>query len=156
MPEDSLNTCEPFTFMGYQKDQLTLQKYMTRKYRSIMNKRSKILISLSAIALMITFIHNPKRSPSNQIPKLLMQTFHSPLPTRVKENICKFAPNYRHIFFNNQEAELFLLKHFPLNVTSRFQNLTQGAHKADLFRYCWLYINGGVYLDVDVGILSSS
>ena len=30
-----------------------------------------------------------------------------------------------------------------------------GAHKADLFRYYYLYINGGVYIDSDLMITTN-
>jgi len=33
-------------------------------------------------------------------------------------------------------------------VLARFQSLKVGAHKADVFRYCYLRIHGGIYMDV--------
>ena len=34
-----------------------------------------------------------------------------------------------------------------------FNSFKKGAHKADLFRLCWLYKNGGVYIDIDTDIV---
>ena len=31
----------------------------------------------------------------------------------------------------------------------------RGAHKADLFRLCWLYKYGGIYIDIDIEIIKS-
>ncbi len=35
-------------------------------------------------------------------------------------------------------------------ITNSFWILYPGAYKADLFRYCILFIHGGIYADVDV------
>lgn len=40
--------------------------------------------------------------------------------------------------------------HFPSEVLEAFDILIPGAFKADLFRYCVLFIYGGVYADVDM------
>ena len=52
--------------------------------------------------------------------------------------------------FDDENATLFLRDNFRPEVSARFENLTDGAHKADLFRYAFLYVNGGVWLDADV------
>ena len=33
------------------------------------------------------------------------------------------------------------------NVIEKFYSLQYGEHRADLFRYYFLYLNGGVYMD---------
>jgi mannosyltransferase OCH1-like enzyme len=43
------------------------------------------------------------------------------------------------------------LEEFP-NILNVFNQLEFGQHKADLFRYYYLYINGGVYIDSDAVI----
>jgi mannosyltransferase OCH1-like enzyme len=35
-----------------------------------------------------------------------------------------------------------------VNILNTFDSLIPGAYKADLWRYCVLYINGGIYLDI--------
>ena len=40
---------------------------------------------------------------------------------------------------------------FP-NVISKFYMLNYGEHRADLFRYYFLYVKGGVYMDLDAMI----
>jgi hypothetical protein len=42
-----------------------------------------------------------------------------------------------------------LRQYFPPDVLWSFHKLRPGAFKADLFRYCYLYIHGGVYADLD-------
>jgi mannosyltransferase OCH1-like enzyme len=84
------------------------------------------------------------------IPKLLHQTHSSKnlIPAKVAENIAKFAGDFERIVYDDAEAEAFLEAHFRPIVASTFRALEMGAHKADLFRYCVLYVRGGVYLDI--------
>ena len=98
-------------------------------------------------------------SYSSEIPKVIIQTYFdkSKIPNKVYENIKKFAPDYKHIIYDDEECILFLNKfqqkyiskeytHF--NLVDKFKSFNNGAHKADLFRYCYLYENGGIYLDI--------
>jgi len=41
------------------------------------------------------------------------------------------------------------------NIIEKFNSFKFGAHKSDLFRYYFLYINGGLYIDDDVMIYNS-
>ena len=45
------------------------------------------------------------------------------------------------------EFELDEKKYLISSVKETFRKL-KGAHKADLFRYCYLYKFGGIYLDI--------
>lgn len=87
---------------------------------------------------------------TKMIPKNLFQTYVSKekIPSTVFENILKFAPEYNYYFFDDKQCRDFLYHHFIPKVLNKFDELKKGAHKADLFRYCILYIFGGVYLDV--------
>jgi len=40
------------------------------------------------------------------------------------------------------------LEEFP-NIINHIKSLTKGQHKADIFRYYWLYLNGGIFIDDD-------
>ncbi|KAJ6241063.1 inositol phosphoceramide mannosyltransferase 1 [Anaeramoeba flamelloides] len=85
-----------------------------------------------------------------EIPKILFQTYYakSKIPQKVYENIAKYAPGYKHVIYDDEEGLAFLEKHFDKNVVQAYRKLNMGAHKADLLRYAFLYINGGVYLDI--------
>ncbi|KAJ3430834.1 initiation-specific alpha-16-mannosyltransferase [Anaeramoeba flamelloides] len=85
-----------------------------------------------------------------EIPKILFQTYYakSKIPQKVYENIAKYAPGYKHVIYDDDEGLAFLEKHFDKNVVQAYRKLNMGAHKADLLRYAFLYINGGVYLDI--------
>lgn len=82
--------------------------------------------------------------------KLAFQTYRdkSLIPSKVEENWKEFAPEYTRIVLDDQEAIEFLQRHYSPNVTEKFMSLTNGAHKADLLRYCILYVYGGLYADI--------
>jgi hypothetical protein len=57
---------------------------------------------------------------------------------------------WRHVFYDDATAAEFLQEHFPPQVLEAYHAIQPGAFKADLFRYCVLLIQGGVYADMDV------
>ena len=46
-------------------------------------------------------------------------------------------------------------KNFEKNVIDCYNEIKRPQHRADLFRYCLLYINGGVYIDIDIQMMLS-
>jgi hypothetical protein len=48
----------------------------------------------------------------------------------------------------------FFNENFQPSVAALFNSLKKGAHKADLFRYAMLYINGGLYLDIKTELIA--
>lgn len=84
------------------------------------------------------------------VPRVLFQTYASKarVPTKVYTNVAEFAPEFEHRLLDDDDARAFLAAHFQPGVQNAFARLASGAHKADLLRYCLLYVHGGVYLDV--------
>lgn len=99
------------------------------------------------------------------IPKIIIQT---------NKNICKNLyhynsvislleknPNYDYIFLDDIDSRKFIQDNYIVNILNQdeknendisdvlkcYDLLKCGALKADLFRYCYLYINGGIYID---------
>tara|TARA_R110000823_G_scaffold232962_1_gene359319 strand:- start:102 stop:896 length:795 start_codon:yes stop_codon:yes gene_type:complete len=58
-------------------------------------------------------------------------------------------PSYGHILMFDDDCRSFLKEHFTKDVCTAFELIKPGAGKADLFRYCYLYVKGGVYVDID-------
>lgn len=56
-------------------------------------------------------------------------------------------PELHFYLFDDDSCRVFIQKHFSSRVLSAYDNLIPGAYRADLWRYCILYRNGGVYLD---------
>jgi hypothetical protein len=79
----------------------------------------------------------------------LIQTYFNKkkIPKDVFTDVKKYAPDYTHIVLDDDEIISFLGEFFNDSVVKRFKKL-KGAYKADLARYCLLYIYGGLYLDI--------
>jgi hypothetical protein len=56
-------------------------------------------------------------------------------------------PEYEYNLFTDTECIEYLKQNFDDIILNTFNNLIPGAFKADLFRYCVLYIEGGIYID---------
>ena len=65
-------------------------------------------------------------------------------------------PDWEYHFFDNNACRDFIKEHFPKKVLDAYDNLIPGAYKADLWRYCVLYIHGGLYVDNKCVLLASS
>jgi len=87
-----------------------------------------------------------------EIPKHVFQTSKETLPSYVKELINMYCPNWQYSHYTDKECIHFFrenpITEFP-NIIEKFHSFTQGQHKADLFRYYYLYLRGGVFLDSD-------
>lgn len=95
---------------------------------------------------------NKKTEYNSIIPLKIYQTWHTKeLPERMKqsvEHLKKCHPRFEHFLFDDNDCRMFIAKNFDNNVLNAFDSLIPGAYKADLWRYCVLYINGGIYLDI--------
>ena len=57
-------------------------------------------------------------------------------------------PKYTIKYFDDEESRNFIKNNFDNSVLNAYDRIIPGAYKADLFRYCILYIKGGVYSDL--------
>lgn len=55
--------------------------------------------------------------------------------------------NFPYKFFDDNDALNFVKTNFSDMVYDALCNLIPGAYFSDLFRYCYLYMNGGIYID---------
>jgi len=85
------------------------------------------------------------------------QTYYnkSKIPKDIYSNISKYAPDYTHIIMDDNDIKNFLKKYYTGIVSKTFNSLKNGAHKADLARYCILYIYGGIYMDIKVELIKT-
>ena len=56
-------------------------------------------------------------------------------------------PEYKMLFFLDNDCRQLIKKRFPIRVLKAYDLLVPKAFRADLFRYCALYIFGGCYVD---------
>ena len=83
------------------------------------------------------------------IPKIIFQTYHTKtkIPTYVIENTKNYAKTYNINILDDIDGLQFLKQYYTHDVVNKYDSL-KGPHKADLLRYCLLYIHGGVYADI--------
>jgi mannosyltransferase OCH1-like enzyme len=94
----------------------------------------------------------PSQSKPPVIPMKLFQTWHTKdLPPKMQENvqqIKKQNPELEYFLYDDADCIDFIKKYFPDEVVNAYNTLLPGAYKADLWRYCVMYIHGGVYIDI--------
>jgi mannosyltransferase OCH1-like enzyme len=93
-----------------------------------------------------------KETDNKKIPKVIHMTYisYEHVPQKVWDNLKEFAPDYKILFYSDEACKEFIIKNYDKKILDIWNNLKNGAHKADLFRYCCLYKLGGVYLDIKI------
>lgn len=94
-------------------------------------------------------------SRNQRIPKTIVQFWDDlqKLPPDVNECMNswgKLAPcDFKHLIFDDKEARNFISEHFDSQNLAAFDRCYHPAMRCDYFRLCYLYINGGFYIDAD-------
>jgi len=93
---------------------------------------------------------------TEKIPKLIHQTYSNitKIPRKIEENMNEFASDYKRKVYDDNECRSIIKKYFHHKVAQSFEIL-QGPHRADLFRYCILYLFGGVYADIKTELIKN-
>ena len=90
------------------------------------------------------------------IPKIIMQTWKTTeLPEKWKPtqvSIDKYMPMWRYVLMTDEMNRVFVAEHFP-SFLAQYDAFPYPIQRADAIRYCWLYVNGGLYLDCDFELL---
>jgi len=91
-----------------------------------------------------------------KIPKIIMQTWKDKnIPDKWKcspESIKKHMPDWKYVLMTDKDNREFVKKHFP-DFLPYYDAFPYPIMRADAIRYMWLYINGGLYLDLDFEVL---
>jgi mannosyltransferase OCH1-like enzyme len=86
------------------------------------------------------------------IPLKIYQTWYTKeLPDKMKECVELLKsqnPKFEHYLFDDNDCREFIKENFDIAVLNAYDTLIPGAYKADLWRLCVLYINGGIYMDI--------
>ncbi len=92
-------------------------------------------------------------TPSSFYPLLLWQTYKNRTPVAPAVPLIRSwrerNPAYEYTFFTDDEIDAFMAKHFDSATVAVFRALPIGVMRADMWRYAVLYVNGGVYADLD-------
>jgi mannosyltransferase OCH1-like enzyme len=123
------------------------EKQKTQKQKQKIKVKSK-----TQVTKYIKQLFEKQKNKQSVIPLNIYQVWHSKteLPKSVKESIelvKKQNPEFTHYLFDEKECRDFLKKNFSKQILNTYDKMIPHALKADLWRYCFLYKNGGIYLD---------
>jgi mannosyltransferase OCH1-like enzyme len=86
------------------------------------------------------------------IPLTIYQTFSTKyLQNQMKQtvdNLRSANPEFKHVLMDDQDCSEYIRKNFSDSTYRAYLALNPGAYRADLWRYCILYNEGGIYLDI--------
>lgn len=94
-------------------------------------------------------------STPTSIPKIIHQSFSN---RGLSEGLIhavhtwvNINPEYEYRFYDNKDRREFIETHFDKDVLKAYDMLIPGAYQCDLWRYCVIYIHGGIYADIKNG-----
>lgn len=97
-----------------------------------------------------TYPDLPVVTKANTIPYTIVLTTNdiSKVPIYIWNQYKQLAKEYTLLVFDDAKCEKFLQKFYGQIAVDKFNGMKWGAHKADLFRYAYLYLYGGCYFDI--------
>jgi hypothetical protein len=91
------------------------------------------------------------------IPSIIHQTWRDanvPPDMGEPDSWRRFNPDWSYRLWTDRDLELFMQEHFS-ELLPLYRSYPNPVQRADLARYCLLYIHGGVYADIDTRCLAS-
>ncbi len=92
-----------------------------------------------------------------KIPKRVIRSFAtnevSGLFAECVTSMYEMNPEYEHHFFTDADCDTFMRTEYAGRVADAYDKLVPGAYRSDLFRICYLYKHGGVYVDLNKTML---
>ena len=92
-----------------------------------------------------------------EIPKIIHQSYkHSLRLTNVKacQSWKYLNPSFTYKYWNDDDCRNLIKENFSKDVFKVYDRLYAGAFKADIFRLCVLYLEGGVWADISTLCMS--
>ena len=80
------------------------------------------------------------------------------LPPLMKQNYEKLIsdnPKMSFHLYDENECREFIKTYFKPDVLEAYDGLIPCSYKSDLWRYCVLFINGGIYMDIKFGCVNN-
>ena len=126
--------------------QENLKNYIIKKNEKIKN----YLEILNFNKMMKPFVF--KQNYKSIIPLQLYTCWHTKnLPTLMKanyDNLIEVNPMIKINLYDENDCRDFIENNFDTDVLWAYDSLIPCSYKSDLWRYCVLFINGGIYVDI--------
>ena len=120
------------------------------KKKEVERKKRRENLKLFISSIKNTFIL--KETYNSVIPLKTYTCWHTKeLPNLMRinyERMTSSHPRFTHYLFDEKECYKFIKDNFDKDVSDAYSLLVPSSYKSDLWRYCILYINGGIYFDI--------
>jgi len=138
-------------FLNKKENSIKKQQQQQKEYQENLKKKIENNMKiLNYNKLIKPFIF--KQSYNSIIPLHLYTCWHTKdLPPLMKanyDNLVATNPRITFHLYDEDECREFIKTHFNPDVLAAYDGLIPNAYKADLWRYCILHINGGIYMDI--------
>ena len=121
------------------------------KYEILTVKFNNITMHVSEHFMNIKIVADSSIEQTTKIPKIICQTMDldvvGEMHIRTVHNLKCKNPEYKYTFYDAVARRNYIKSNFDSAVLETYDGFVSGAFKADIFRYCWLYNNGGFYVD---------
>merc|ERR1712146_400282 len=87
---------------------------------------------------------------AHKVPKKYFSVAKSNEQTIQQVGVLAANPKYERHHFGDEEALEYIRKNCGEDAANAYECLSPAAYRADLFRFCALYSEGGVYMDSDM------
>lgn len=105
-----------------------------------------------------TRIYKPP-SDENVIPLQLFTCWHDEnMPKYMKDNIIhliRHNPDIKICLYHEKQCQKYMETHFEEKIVHAYNKLVPHSYKSDLWRFCVLYREGGIYMDIKYSCESS-
>jgi mannosyltransferase OCH1-like enzyme len=99
-----------------------------------------------------------KKHYESVIPLTIYQTWYTKdLPPSMQKNVDnlkKENPEFTYHLYDDNDCREFIRLNFAPDILDAYDTIIPGAYKADLWRYCVLYKNGGIYMDIKLSCIN--
>jgi mannosyltransferase OCH1-like enzyme len=99
-----------------------------------------------------------KKHYESVIPLTIYQTWYTKdLPPSMQKNVDNLKrqnPEFSYQLYDDNDCREFIRLNFASDVLHAYDTMIPGAYKADLWRYCVLYKNGGIYMDIKLSCIN--
>jgi mannosyltransferase OCH1-like enzyme len=90
------------------------------------------------------------------VPTNIYQVYIDPVLTpkveKKSKRIQQLSPNFGYFLFSLYDCGEFIRKNFDFKIYSAYTKLKHIKNKLDLWKYCVLYKNGGIYIDLNYNL----
>jgi mannosyltransferase OCH1-like enzyme len=100
----------------------------------------------------IILIKNVKTLIPTKIFQVYLEPTITPKVEKKSKHIQQIVPYFGYFLFSLYDCGEFIRKNFDFKIYSAFTKLKHVKNKLDLWKYCVLYKNGGIYIDLNYNL----